>query len=155
MNGAHLHLALIHFPIAGLFFAAAALGWALFRKSAEARTAALVLTLLAGLSVVPAYLTGEEAEEVAEDVQGVLESTIEEHEEAAEPALIVTLLAAGIALGGLLFFRAPKEHPSWLVPVVLGFVLLAAAAIARTGNLGGHIRHPEIEMQQPPEHEEG
>lgn len=148
MNGAHLHLALVHFPIAGLFFAAAALGWALYRKSAEARTAALILTLLAGLSATPAYLLGEEAEEVVEDVEGVSESEIEEHEEAAVPALVAASLAGGIALAGLLFFRAPKEHPAWLIPVTLGCVLVAALIMARVANLGGHIRHPEIEMQK-------
>jgi hypothetical protein len=63
MNGAQLHLMLNHLPVMGALFSLLLLGWSLTRRSTEIQKLALGGALLAGLSSVPAYLTGEPAEE--------------------------------------------------------------------------------------------
>ncbi len=150
MNAAHLHLALIHFPIAGLVLACLGLLYAAMRKDMAVQRAALLFLAVAGLSAAPAYYSGGYAEEIAEDLQGVSEQTIHAHEEAAEAALAAALAAGALSAGLLVLFRK-KDPPRIAMFGALGLAALAAALTGRAGNLGGAIRHPEIEMTAPPE----
>jgi hypothetical protein len=94
--------------------------------------------------VVPAYLSGEEAEERVENIAGVNESVIHEHEEMAELSIWLTSLSGLLALGAL--FTRSKQ--SSLAPkFALAFVVLAIIAFAqaaRTGHEGGKIRRPDL-----------
>ena len=56
------------------------------------------------------------------------------------------LIVGVAALGGLIFFRPDKAIPSWLV-IVLVLSLIVFALMARTADLGGLIRHPEIRQE--------
>lgn len=144
MNGAHLHLALIHFPIAGVFLLIPLLAWAIYRKSEDVTRAALGFAVLVALAGVPAYLAGEEAEEVIEDMAGVSEHQIEEHEEAALPGFIVLEIMGAASLGSLLFFRGERKRPGWLIAALLVLACAGAGLLGYAGNLGGQIRHPEV-----------
>ena len=148
MNAAHLHLALIHFPIAGLVLACLGLLYAAVRKDPAVQRAALVFLTVAGLSAAPAYYSGGYAEEIAEDLQGVSEDNIHAHEEAAEAALAASL-AAGVLSAGLLVLFRKKDLPRSALAGALVVALVAAGLTGRAGNLGGAIRHPEIEMSAP------
>ena len=66
MNGAQLHLALIHFPVAGVFFALLLLTHAFWKKNGDVLNVALGFLVLTGLAGLAAYWTGEGAEEVVE-----------------------------------------------------------------------------------------
>ena len=101
MNGAQLHLMLNHLPVMGALFSLLLLGWSLIRRSTEIQKLALGVALLAGLSSVPAYLTGEPAEEVIEHTAGVDEAYIEEHESMGKFALWCGV-ALGVAAGAAL-----------------------------------------------------
>lgn len=144
MNAAHIHLAINHLPVMGSLFALIFLIVALILKSTDLKRAALLIVFLVGLGALPAYFSGEGAEEIVEDQAGISESLIHEHEEAAEFALIVALIAAAAGLGG---FIAARQRENLLKPALLVALLLTAGnclVMARTANLGGRIAHPEI-----------
>lgn len=144
MNGAQAHLLLNHLPVLGTAFAAALLAAGLARRSDELQKAGLWATLLAGLSALPAYFTGEGAEHALEALALAGDAVIHPHEEAAELALACALLlgaAAGAALALHRFRGRPLAASS---PWVLGIALAALALMARTAHLGGLIRHSEL-----------
>lgn len=144
MNGAQMHLMLNHLPVMGALFSLLLLGWSLIRRSAEVQKLALVVALLAGLSSVPAYLTGKPAEEIVEHMAGVDESYIEGHESMGKFALWVGIglgIVSAVALG------AGVKNPRTL-PAGTAITLLVSAFVfgvmGYTAHLGGQIRHPEI-----------
>lgn len=145
MNDAYLHLLLNHIPIIttaiGLLLLAAAIFW---RKSADLTGAALTVLVLGALVAIPTYRTGEPAEELVEDLPGVMPMAIHDHEEAAETAVWAVGLAGVAAAGGLITLLRRGSAPPWLLIVTLVLAIVATALLARTANLGGKIRHPEI-----------
>ena len=144
MNGAHLHLMINHLPVLGVGFGLLLLLAARFRRSTELTNAALVVFVLAAAAAGTAYLTGEPAEGAVEDVAAVTEASIEQHEEAATVALVLTGLLGAGALFGLVGFRRQPLPPGWFTTAALVGALVAGGSMAYTSNLGGQIRHPEI-----------
>jgi uncharacterized membrane protein len=144
MNPAHLHLMLNHIPVLGTPFCMALVGWALIQKSEELKRVSLGAFVIVALLAIPAYLTGEPAEEVIEHLPGVSKATIEEHEDAATFAFAGVLAVGVAALGGLVFHWRAKPAPNWIVVVVLVLSVIVFAMMIRTANLGGLIRHPEL-----------
>lgn len=143
MTAAHLHLALNHAPLFAVVFAVLGLAWAFMRQSDGVARASLALLVLAGLLVVPTYLTGEEAEHVVEERVRVSEAAIEAHEEAALGGAIAVGVVGLLALGVLVGFRR-RVVPRTATVGVLVLALAAAGWIGYVANLGGQISHPEI-----------
>jgi hypothetical protein len=144
MNPAHLHIILNHIPVIGIPFGAALLIYGFLRKSQELRTAGLLVFVAIALVTIPTFLTGKAAEDVVEDLPGVSEHLIENHERAATIALIATSILGGLSLIRLLIptrFVAVGTPASILI---LALSLGVAGWLAKTANLGGQIRHPEI-----------
>ncbi|HET7290515.1 MAG TPA: hypothetical protein VFJ67_08775, partial [Thermodesulfobacteriota bacterium] len=81
MNAAHWHLILNHIPLIGIGFVILLMIIAFARKSQELKNVAMIFAVIVALWAIPAYLTGEPAEEVVEDMPGISENIIEEHEE--------------------------------------------------------------------------
>ena len=130
-----------HVAVLGTAFGLGLVGWALLKKSEELKKVSLGVFVIVALLAIPAYLTGEPAEELVEDLPGVSETFIEQHEEAAQVAFAGVLIVGAAALGGLIFFRRGKN---WLSVIVLVLSLIVFVLMARTANLGGLIRHMEI-----------
>jgi uncharacterized membrane protein len=143
-NPAHLHLMLNHVPVLGTAFGLALIGWAFMRRSEELKKVSLGVFIVVALLAIPAYLTGEPAEELVKNLPGVSKASIEQHEEAAQAAFAGVLIVGIAALGGLIFFRHGKPVPNWLAAIVVVLSLIVIALMARTANLGGLIRHTEI-----------
>ena len=143
MNPAHLHLMLNHFPVVGLVFALAFLGWGVVRRNPSLMKISFAVLVAVALLAIPAFLTGEPAEKVAEGLPGVSDPIIEQHEKAAKVALVVTLVTGAAALAGLWLYRG-KAVASWCMTSVLLLALVAAGLMAWTANLGGKVRHTEI-----------
>jgi len=143
MDAAHLHLALNHAPLFGVVFAILGLAWAFARQNDGVARASLALLVLAGLLVVPVYLTGEGAEEVVEERVGVSEVAIEAHEDAALGGAIAVGVVGLSALIVLVGFRS-RNVTRAATATVLVLALAAAAWIGYVANLGGQISHPEI-----------
>jgi uncharacterized membrane protein len=144
MNATHLHLLLNHVPVLGSVFALGLLAFGMWRKSAELQKAAFGAFGIAALIAIPAYLTGEPAEESVESLPGVLEAIIENHETAASFAFGGILALGVIAILGLFLFRGGKNiSPPFTVLILMGAITVSAL-MAWTANLGGQIRHTEI-----------
>ncbi|MGV3533198.1 MAG: hypothetical protein ACO1QR_12570 [Chthoniobacteraceae bacterium] len=137
-----------HLPVVGALFALLLLSWAILRSSAELKKVALGAFVIVAALSIPAYLTGEPAEELAENIPGVMESVMEPHEDSAKIAFALILAVGAVALGGLLVLRT-KAVPQWFATSVLVLALAAAGSLAWTANLGGKIRHPELENAPP------
>jgi hypothetical protein len=145
MNAVHLHLLLNHLPVIGSLFAVLILVWALIRRNTEIARAALGLFVIAAITGLAAYYTGEPAEHAAEDIAGVSERAIHSHEESAELATVLLGGYGVFALGALLYLRKrAAEFPRGLISLALVLALVPTGAMAWTANQGGKIRHPEI-----------
>lgn len=149
MNAAHLHLVLNHAPLFALLIGTAVVAVALWRPSDDLMRAGLILVVLGGAATVPAFLSGEPAEDAIEELPGVSEELIDEHEESADYALWGGVVAGLVALAALAVRRrrAGVSRKFALLAASLGF--LAVIIMARTAYLGGQIRHPEIRSMAP------
>lgn len=144
MNYAHLHLMLNHIPVIGTGLVVLLLFIAFYRKSREMLTVSLIVLVLIALATIPAYLTGEPAEELVEDSPGVSEQLIEQHEEMAEKAFIFVEVTGGLALISLLGLRYNEKYGKRLAVLTLMTLIISSGIMAWTANLGGKIRHTEI-----------
>lgn len=158
MNEAHIHLLVNHFPIMGSFFSLILLGAGFILKNATVRKTAYSVLLFSSLMTLPAFFSGEGAEEIVEEIPGMTHDIIHDHEETAELALWISQLA-GIAAAFALYFEITLHRLSRVVSIItLVFNLALFGSMTRTGNTGGKIRHPEINDSSvptaPSKHEE-
>jgi uncharacterized membrane protein len=153
MNDAHLHLVLNHLPIVGMLFSLIVLMVGLITKNEGTQRTALGLLIFVGILAVLASWSGEQAEEMVEEINGVSHKLIHEHEEWAEKAEWSAILTGLLASLGL--FLSFKRHQ--LTKVMLFITLLGGfvsmALFAKAGTSGGVIRHPEINQTAPPHQE--
>lgn len=144
MNGAHWHLLVNHlpiiFPVVGVIVMIAGL----ISKSEAVKRTAFMIFFLGALATLAAMTTGEGAEEVVENIQGVTENYIESHEEAAEIFAIVSYILGGASLLGLWASFKQKTF-SFIISIgVLIFAFVVLFFAKQTGTTGGEIRHTEI-----------
>lgn len=150
MNAAHVHLMVNHIPLFAALFGGALLGFGLWKNQPALKSAGLVLGLIAGLSAFAAVQSGERAEDIVEELSGTNEIALEQHEEAAEIAQWAAILLGVASLVGLALPKsqgAMRTRVEWLT---IALFLVTLAMVARTANLGGPIRHPEISAASPP-----
>lgn len=144
MNQTHLHLMVTHLPIFGSILGALVLGYGIWRRSNQTKNAGYLVLIISTIGAGIAYLTGEEAEETVENIPGVAENIIEQHEDFALYALI-SLIVLGIASLVSLIVTYNKSRFAKHVSIATLFVsLISFVLVARTGYLGGQIRHTEI-----------
>lgn len=144
MNEAQIHLAVNHFPVTGLFLATLVWIGALIFKSDGAKKTALLLFILASIATFPTYFSGEGAEELVEDQGGFDHHIIHEHEEAAEPFMIVMSILGSTSLAIFTLFWLKRVVPRWLIIVQVVFALFCCTVAGRVAHTGGLIKHPEI-----------
>jgi len=144
MNWAHVHLIINHIPVIGIGLLILLFIVAMVRKNKGLITVALAFIILISLATIPVYLTGEPAEEVVEDMPGISEELIEEHEEQAEIAFILVEVAGGLALITLIARRYSDKLGQRLVILTLLVLIVSGGLIGWTANLGGKIHHEEI-----------
>ena len=99
---------------------------------------------------VPAYLTGEPAEEGVKGLPGVSEAIIEQHEEASDVAFASIGALGVIALIGLLVLRRGRIVPAWFAGFMVIASLTVSGLMAWTANIGSQIRHTEIRVGAAP-----
>lgn len=144
MNTAHWHLLLNHLPVLGPVFGLGLLALGLWRKSEALKRVSLAVFLLAALLAIPAYLTGEPAEDMVERLPGVSKPIIERHEEAAAAGFTAIVVLGVVALGGLIRYRGSRGVAPWFAVVVLVATVATSGLMAWTANLGGQVRHTEV-----------
>lgn len=141
---AHLHLMLNHLPIVVTALGLLLLVVAMLRRQDTLARVAFAFFVGGGLAALPTYLTGEPAEELVEGLPGVTEAIIERHEDAALSAAIIVGVLGAFALLLLWRYRRATALPTWAVRIALVGALVGSAAMARTGLLGGEVRHTEF-----------
>jgi len=149
MNGAHLHLVVTHLPVLGLLFGTVLLVYAWWRGSEEVRRLALAFVAVAGLLAIPAYFSGESAEDVVEKLPGISGWLIHEHEEAAEGAAVASVATAVLAAGLLAFGLRRGATPRWGIAGIAFGGVISSIWLGVAAYRGGSIRHPEIEGASP------
>jgi uncharacterized membrane protein len=144
MSTIHIHLLLNHIPVVGSLLVVVLFAAAFFLKETVSTKFALAFTAAIAAVAVVVYFTGGAAEDAVKELAGVTESAISRHEEAAE----VTTIAIGI-LGVLsalaLFMVRSRRAPRWLALAGLVGGIAVSGLMAWTANLGGQIRHTEIQ----------
>ena len=144
MNQAHLHLLVTHLPIFGSIIGALVLVYGLWTKSNHTKNAAYFIFIISSIGAGIAYLTGEGAEHAVKHLPGVTKNLIEIHEDAAMYALISLIVLGAMSLIALFISRYKVSLIKSTSTVILIFSLISFGLVARTGYLGGQIRHTEI-----------
>jgi hypothetical protein len=93
---------------------------------------------------IPIFLTGEPAEETVEHLQGISESIIHDHEEAGEQAIWFMEIAGLFSVLSLFFQYKKSVITNNIFILTFVLTLISFALMARTGYLGGQIRHTEL-----------
>ena len=147
MDPTHIHLLITHLPIFGSILGALVLGYGIFTKSIHTQIAAYLIFIVSSFGAGIAYLTGESAEETVEKIQGVAESMIEQHEDFAVFALVALIILGIVSIIGLYLNVKKSSLTGTVATAVLIVSLVSFGLVARTGYLGGQIRHTEIHSQ--------
>ncbi len=150
MNPAQLHLALNHFPLFATLIGVGILGIGILKGNGALKKAGLWLFLIAAVSTVPVFKSGEPAEELVEHRTGVTKETIHAHEEAADFALIAVGLLGLASLVTLFLLKKGRTPQVVVLPGLLLLGIFVVVVMARTAHLGGLIRHDEIGSNATP-----
>lgn len=144
MNQAHLHLVLNHLPILGTLFGILVLLAGFLFKQGSVRQTGLGLFVFSALVAIPAFLTGEGAEDAVEGLPGVGENLIERHEDLANFFLWTVIGLGVLALASLLASLNGWKAASLLSMITLVVALGTMVLAQQVGTSGGEIRHTEI-----------
>ena len=149
MDQTHLHLLITHLPIFGSILGGLVLTHGIWTKSNQTKIAAYNLLVISSIGAVVAYLTGEGAEETVENIQGVSKDMIERHSDFAVYALVSLCILGAASLIGLVVSLKKSPLSATIAKLILVIALISFGLIARTGYLGGQIRHTEINSSIP------
>jgi len=144
LNFAHLHLLLNHFPIIGSIIGIALFFASFFGKNEDLRRSSLIILAFVALLTIPTFLSGFGAQLSIQGKPGVSDTLMSRHEGSAMLSLWFMLATGVFSLVGLWQFRYRGRPAPWSIAVIFLLSLLTVAMMARTGNTGGDIRHPEI-----------
>jgi uncharacterized membrane protein len=139
-----MHLLVNHVSIVGTFIGLAIVIVGLFMKSSVVKNVGLTVFVATGLTVYAAYLTGEPSEEAVENLSGISEQLIHNHEEAARWSL--TAMSAALVLCLATLFYKPRKaivRNAVLIAFLVTSVV-AYAIIVKTSHDGGLIRRPDL-----------
>lgn len=149
MNGAHYHLLVNHLPILGTLFGMLVLVTGFVFKNISIKRTGLGLLIFAAITVFPAHVTGEEAEEVVENIAGIDKHYIHEHEEAADTFMGILIALGVIAIFTLVVDIMNKKFAPILYVLTILFALITMLFAQKTGTTGGEIQHSEIRGTTP------
>lgn len=144
MNEAHLHLLFNHLPIIIPIVGLLVLFVNMIIRSEIVQRVGYLILILGAIATVPAFFTGEGAEEIVENMEGITHDIIHEHEEVAETFAILSYILGGLSLIGLWANLKRKSFFLWLGYGIFAFGIVVLLFAQQTGTTGGEIRHSEI-----------
>lgn len=147
MNDAQLHLLLNHFPIIGLIIGTLILLAGIILKSVVSRKIAYVVILVCSIIAIPTLGSGEEAEEILEQMSEMTKERhhlIHEHEEKAELFMPFAWTLIFLSLASIFVEWRKMKFAKYLAIITLVMSLVACYLVREVGNSGGEISHPEI-----------
>jgi uncharacterized membrane protein len=151
MNQAHFHLVVNHLPMIAPLIATIVLFCGIIFRSEIVKRVAYFIYIIGAIMTLPTMLSGEGAEEMIENMKGISEHYIHEHEEAAEKFALLSYFLGGFALFGLWANWKTKSFTNLVAYVVLVFAFIVIYLGRKTGTSGGEIRHTEIRANQLPD----
>lgn len=143
LNGAHWHLMLVHFPIAGTILAIPLLLAAGAMKNQTVKLVGLALMVAVGILTWVTDQSGEWAAHVVRNMPDITRDSIHEHAEAADWALRSLGATGLIAAYGLFAAWKKKKLPDWVFVTVTVLTIFSSTVVVRVAYLGGQIHHPE------------
>lgn len=149
MDQVHIHLLITHLPIFGSILGGLVLAHGIWTKSDQTKIAAYNVLIISTIGAVIAFLTGEGAEEAVEDIPGVATNMIEQHEDFALFALVGLIAVGVVSMVGLYVTIRKSSLDNTISILALVVALISFGLVARTGYLGGQIRHTEIGTASP------
>jgi uncharacterized membrane protein len=144
MDPTHLHLLLNHFPTVGFMVALVFFVGGLISKSEDLKRASLVVFVGIALLTVPAYVTGNAAQDRLSGRTDVSQTLVEAHEGLAFLTLVIIELTGAIAWLGLWQFRRSLRLPAGTAATLLVLGAITMALAGWTANIGGEISHAEL-----------
>ncbi|HJT23764.1 MAG TPA: hypothetical protein VJ873_04270, partial [bacterium] len=126
LNGAHWHLMLVHFPIAGTILAIPLLLIAGAMKNETVKLVGLALMVAVGLLTWVTDQSGGWAVGVVHNMPDITRDSIREHAEAADWAVRSLGLNGLIAAYGLFAAWRKKKLPDWVFVTVTVLTLFSS-----------------------------
>lgn len=147
MNEAHWHLVVNHLPIIFPLVGIIIMVTGLISKSDAVKRTAYMIFIIGALASIAAMNTGEGAEDIVENINGVTESYIETHEESAETFATLTYVLGGFSLVGLWVSFKQEFISNFFNIATIVFAMVVLFFGKETGTSGGEIRHTEIRSE--------
>ena len=144
MNLVHVHLLLNHFPVVGTIIGVGLFLGAILANSVDLKRASLLVLLGIALLSIPVYMSGNAAQQAIQNLPGVSEQLIVQHENAALLAYVFMEITGAAAWFGLWRFRRASQFGRGTLLVIFLLSATTMALMANASNIGGQIRHPEI-----------
>lgn len=144
MNEAHIHLLTNHLPIILPACGITILIAGVILKSEVIKRVGFAVLIGGGLATIPAFISGEGAEEIAENIVGINEASIEEHEEQAKVFAILSYVLGATGIVGMIISLKKLSINKLYSPAVIIYGVLVMYFAYNTGSSGGQIRHTEI-----------
>jgi hypothetical protein len=147
----YIHVVLNHLPIYGTILGATALAISLLLRSRTAQVTALILTLIAGVSSYPVFVTGQRAYKTIRSISDDAGSDwLDEHMDRAEKTIGAFYFLAVLAIASLI---VPIKWPKSAAPLAgltLIVAILCSGMAIYVAQAGGPIRHPEFRPSESP-----
>lgn len=144
INFAHLHLLLNHIPVIGTIIAVGLFLISFLGKNDGLRRSSLIIFAGVALLTIPTFVSGFGAQANIMGRPGISDVLMTRHEGAAMLSFWFMEVTGALAVAGLWQFYRSSRPARWNVTAVLLFSVATVALMARTGNTGGDIRHPEV-----------
>lgn len=148
INAPHMHLLLNHIPTTGFAMAMAFFLAGIIWKSVNLQRLSLVVFFLVALLTIPTYVSGMAADQSLQNVGGISPALIQAHEDAVLIPVVLMVLTGFVAWLGLWQFRITSRLPRWNLGLVFVLALVSFGLMAKAADLGGLIRHPEIQAAE-------
>jgi uncharacterized membrane protein len=145
MNFTHVHLLLNHIPTVAFSIGIGLFIVALVQNNRELQRVCLVIFFLTAALSIVTYVTGNDARFAIQDLPDAPMALIDAHESAAIVALTLMQVMGFFAWIGLWMWRQSSRLPNWNAAVILILAIATFGLMARAANIGGEIRHPEIQ----------
>jgi uncharacterized membrane protein len=155
VNFAHLHLLLNHVPVIGTIIALCLFLISFFGKNDDLRRSSLIIFAGVALLTIPTFLSGFGARVNLTGQPGVSDALMERHEGSALLSFWFMEITGALAIAGLWQFHRYSRPSRGNVIAVLLFSLITVGLMARCGNTGGDIRHPEVWVNKQAPLQEG
>ncbi len=144
MDATYIHLVLAHFPIVGIIIGIGILAYGMYTNNNTIKKVAFVVFIFMAILAIPVYLSGEEAEETVENIVGISEDLIEDHEELAEVIIWLIELLGVLSLVSLYALVKEFSFAKKITIITMVISLATFGFCVKVANLGGQIRHSEI-----------